>query len=146
MNNGGGTIGGSAYAPGSNGTGVGLTLWHTGDVHTFTATVERLTANTLSYNVLWENSAGSAAMSIPSYDETTGAGAFDVADVWPGGKVTQFNGFALTIFQSDPFSIDGLPGSGTISNFSVTSNQVPEPSAAMLGILTLLGGGARRRR
>jgi hypothetical protein len=113
-------------------------------VHTFTTTVERLTPTTLSYTVLWENSAGSATMAIPTYNEVTGAGAFDATDAWPGGKVNQFNGFALTIFQADPFSVDGLPGSGTISNFSVTG--VPEPSAAVLGFLALGGGMARRRR
>lgn len=146
LNNGGGTIGTSVYAPGSNGTGVGLPLWHTGDLHTFTTSVERLSLNTLSYTVLWENSAGSATMSIPIYDETTGAGAFDATDTWPNGKVNQFNGFALTIFQADPFSIDGSAGSGTISNFSVTGNQVPEPSAALLGLLALGGCLTRRRR
>jgi MYXO-CTERM domain-containing protein len=144
LNNGGGTIGGNAYAPGSNGTGVGLPIWQAGDVHTFTTTVERLTSTVLSYTVLWENSAGSATMSIPSYNEVTGAGAFDATDAWAGGKVNQFNGFALTIFQADPFSDDGLPGSGTISNFSVTG--VPEPSAAVLGVLALGGCLARRRR
>ena len=144
LNNGGGTIGGNAFAPGSNGTGPGLPIWHAGDVHTFTTTVERLTPTTLSYTVLWENSAGTATMSIPLYNEVTGAGAFDAADAWPGGKVNQFNGFALTIFQADPFSVDSLPGSGTISNFSVTG--VPEPSAAVLGILALGGCVARRRR
>lgn len=145
LNNGGGTILGTAFAPGGNGTGVGLPIWRAGDVHTFTTTVERLTPTTLSYAVLWENSAGSASMSIPIYDEVTGAGASEgAADAWPGGKVNQFNGFALTIFQADPFSVDGLPGSGTISNFSVTG--VPEPSAAMLGLLALVARAARRRR
>jgi hypothetical protein len=146
FNNGGGTIGGAIYAPGGTDSSFGLPLWKAGDVHTFTTTVERLSADTLSYSVLWENAAGSSLFSIPSYNETSGAGAFDGTDAWPGGKVNQFNGFAITIFSADPFSQDGLPGSGTFSNFSVTGTPVPEPTAGLLGICALSSFLIRRRR
>ncbi len=147
FNNGGGTIGTAIYAPGGTASSFGLPLWKAGDVHSFTTTVERLTADTLSYSVLWENSAGSSLFTIPSYNETSGAGAFDATDAWPGGSVNQFNGFAITIFSADPFDgSDGLPGSGTISNFSVTGTPIPEPTAGFLGAGALAALLFRRRR
>ena len=127
---------GNAYAPGGGPSTFGNPLWKAGDVHTFTTTIERVgsgpfaTTHVMTWE--WMNSAGTTSMSL-DYRDSNGSvdGAINAGDTWIGG-LNKINGFGLTIFSKDPFDADGLGGSGTISNFSVTGTPfaVPEPSSA----------------